>query len=112
MASQRKLRRIQLITALQVFDPASSQLLGVVNDITVEGVGVRVREKMQVQQHYALRLALPAAINGASLLDVRGRCAWAGVSSNPDLFDVGFQFVDLAPDAVEVIEELIRRYQR
>lgn len=110
--SQRTLKRIQLIAALDVLHPATERLIGVVTDISPEGLGARSRQEFQSGHQYDLRVLLPAEILGQNHFDVTARCAWCRPSNNPALFDAGFQFVDATPDTIEIVEQLIRRYRR
>lgn len=112
MQSQRKLKRVHLIAALDVLHPETDRILGVVLDINEEGLAIRARQSFVVGSQYMLKILLPMELQGMQFVQVVGRCAWCRPSDNPDLSEAGFELVDVAPDVVEVIEQLIRRYRR
>ena len=112
MISRRKLKRFQLITQLHVLEGEAHRPFGMVLDINVEGLSLRAPEVLGMNKTYRLRVELPGEIRGTSSFDVTARCAWCAKSDNPDLFDAGMQFVGISPDAVEAIEELVRRFRR
>lgn len=112
MLHHRKLKRIELIAALDVFDTSREERLGVLIDITTEGLGVKVRERPVLGETYGLRVRLPTVIQGVEAVDVQAKCAWCAETDNPALFRCGFQFLEILPDTIEVIEELIRRFKK
>lgn len=110
--SQRKFKRIRLIAALEIYDLATEHMLGVVQDLTTEGIGALVREPVKQGECYSLRLCLPGADAVNWSVEVSARCRWCRSSANPALQEAGFEFVEIVPDVTEAIESLIRRYQR
>ena len=112
MSSKRKFKRYALITALDVVDVATNEQAGMLVDISTEGVGIRTRHTYQKDDMFRLRIALPVTLLGADTIEMDARCAWSGRDDNPDLFMVGFQFMNVMPDVVEIIQTLILRYQK
>ncbi len=112
MGNQRTFKRFQLVTTFPVMDPAGVKQLGVVIDISAEGLGVRVVEAMEPQRRYGLRVVLPEAIGGEHSVLLNTTCRWCRRSSNPDLFDAGFSLEEITPDIAELIEQLIQRFGR
>ncbi|MDA0577786.1 MAG: hypothetical protein O3B24_06780 [Verrucomicrobia bacterium] len=112
MNSQRKLKRFQLITTLVALDPMGVKQVGVVVDLTVEGLGLSVMEALEVGRRYSMRVLLPDTLNGVDHFLVTGACRWCRRASNPDLYDVGMLLENVPPDITEIIEEVIRRFGR
>ena len=108
--NQRKLRRRQLITSLPVHDLDSGALLGVVHDITTEGLCLRAPDAKEQERCYRLQVGLPEGWPGLNSVVVSARCAWCLASDVPGVFLAGFQFLDILPDGVDAIEQVIIRY--
>lgn len=109
---KRKLKRIRLICSLEVFDRVSGERLGLVEDITVEGMRVKGPSLLETNRMIPVRLQLPSEIEGRLDVGLDARCTWARPSDTPGLFEVGLQFVDAPSDAIEILDMLIRRFQR
>jgi hypothetical protein len=73
---------------------------------------MRGRSPLNVGDVSKLVLDLPAEINGVTSIEVTGRCAWCTPDDNPDLYRIGFEFVDGSDENGVVIDELIRRFRR
>jgi len=112
MSSSRKLKRVNLVSELQVRDAGTDEPIGVTFDISTEGVGVRGPSPLKVGDISELVLSLPAEIKGLTSVEITGRCTWCKRDDNPDLYRIGFEFVDGSDENVVVIDELIRRFKR
>ena len=108
----RKLKRIRLVSYLDVYEGDEDRRVGQLLDITVEGLGIRAIVPYTQNRIYQLRVMLPTELQGVDAFTVDARCAWVGDAGVPGITLVGFQFVDISPATVEVIEELISRFQR
>ena len=112
MKWKRKLKRRPLITYLEVTIKADGHALGRADEITIEGMHVLACEALGVGVPYALSVKFPVELKGMLRFDVIARCVACARSSNPDLHDLSLQFLDISPDAVEAIEDLISRFAR
>lgn len=112
MESRRKLKRIRLVSGLETYDVSTGRLAGHVADITVEGMRITGPAPIGLGELVKLRVVLPAAICGCKDFTVKGLCRWKMDTDNPAIRDMGFQFEDVGPDIVEIIEGLIQRYGR
>jgi len=110
--AKRKLKRVRLICSPEVYDALDGRLLGLLDDISVEGISLRGPIFMQTNAVRRVRVRLPCEIEGRTEIETDAECMWACKSDLPDLFDSGMRFVDPLPDVVEVIEILLRRFQR
>ena len=110
--AKRKLKRVRLVCSLDICEGQGGQLLGRVEDLTAEGMRIRGPIFLETSSIGPVRLRLPSEIEGRTELDFDVECMWSCESDVPDLFDSGLRLYEPLPDVVEVIETLIRRFQR
>lgn len=81
-------------------------------NINTEGVGIMCSARVGKGQSYSLRIALPNTILGQDWFDAQADCMWAIEHRESGETLAGFRFTETLIDAVEIIECLIRDYQR
>jgi len=109
---KRKLRRIRLVCSLPVTDRDTGEQLGFLEDITVEGMRVKGPSFLETGRIVHASLQLPEEIECRTEVELDARCAWSAQSDTPGLYDAGFMFIDTPWEATEIIDTLIRKFQR
>jgi hypothetical protein len=112
MAKRRKLKRIRLVCNLQVTEKGSRALLGLLEDITVEGMRLRSNRIIETGRVLSAIITLPCELHGCTRIELQAKCVWGRKTDHPDLYDNGFQFFEVMPSETEVIETLIQRFKR
>ena len=110
--SRRKFERYELIAFLSVSELSDNRAFGSVVNINTEGVGIMCSAAVVKGQSYSLRIALPNEIQGQDWFDVHAECMWTIEQRESGTVLGGFRFNGALVDAVEIIECLIRDYQR
>ena len=108
----RRLKRYELIAFLAVWDRQSGECVGHLVNITAEGVGMTCPGPLDESKTYEFTVELPSQILGFDSIDVDADCSWMRKNEESELLLGGFLFLAPTVDVVEVIEELIRLYQR
>ncbi len=107
MRNQRKLKRRHIIYYLRVLDRNSGQLIGQLIDITTEGVKLISENPIDPQTFLQLRMLLPEEINRKSEICFDVESLWCKRDINPNFFSIGFVFVDILQEDVNIIKNLI-----
>ena len=108
----RRLERVRLIYFLRVFDAMSGDLLGQMVDLTTDGIMVIGESPVVARQKHTLRMDLPHNIPLGGRLELEARCKWCRRDPSGGFYNMGFQIVDLGPDAHRVVQQLIERFYR
>jgi len=110
--NKRKLKRIKLVCALPVFDRDHGEQLGMLENITTEGLGLRGPNFIKTGSTFRVTLQLPSEIEHRAEVDIDVCCVWSAESGTPGLYDAGFCFLNPSCETSDIIEELIRDFQR
>ncbi len=111
MVEKKRLKRRNLLYYLKVFDRDSNKQVGRMVDITIEGM-MLISEKPFVAGYvFQCKMELPDEIGKGSEIFFNAKCAWCKKSDNPDIYDNGFQLLNVSQDDIEVIESLIRWFK-
>ncbi|MFT5239611.1 MAG: hypothetical protein ACI9OU_000244 [Candidatus Promineifilaceae bacterium] len=110
--THRKLERYELIAFLSVTETSNHIAFGNVVNINTEGVGIMCSVMVEKGQSYSLRIALPKEILGQVWFDVHAECMWLTEQQESGKMLAGLRFDEARIDAIEIIECLIRDYQR
>ena len=108
---RRKAPRHNLVQYLQVYDQETRDLLGRVVDVSRSGMMVVGNQPYAPEQGTRrLRMMLPANFDERPHIDFEAECRWSGPDVNTDLYDGGFEFVNVTDDLKDtldlVVEEL------
>jgi hypothetical protein len=110
MGEKRELRRRHLIYYLRVFDRNTDQLLGHLVNITPQGIMLISEEPLAVDVVFQLRMKLPSAMVEFEYLDFEAKSIWNGKDSNPNFYDTGLKLIDVAPERIAIVDDLIGRF--
>jgi hypothetical protein len=110
--THRKLERYELIAFLSVTETSNNIPFGNVVNINMEGVGIMCSVMLEKGQSYSLRIALPKEILGQFWFDVHAECIWITEQQESGKIPAGLRFDQARIDPIEIIECLIRDYQR
>jgi hypothetical protein len=113
LEDRRKEARELVVEFTLVYDSAQGSLLGYLRDLTAQGAQVSGNKKLSVGSPVSLSIELPRDLPGVIesnlLLDAKVvRCI--EVTERPPSYAVGFEFLNLQPMQIEVIEKLLQRY--
>ena len=107
MSERRKFKRHHLVFYLKVFLQETNELIGFLGDITHEGLLLVSEDAIESDKAYNLQMRLFPEENAEKSLLFTATCRWSRIAANPDLFEAGFQFVNVTPHDVSLIDDLI-----
>lgn len=106
--SPRRLRRHHLIFYLKVYDVQSGEQLGFLGDITIEGMMVMSKERIEIGQVYEIEVRNQSGLSQEQTVRCHARSVWCQTDVNPEYYATGFQFDSVPPDSEHAIRALIR----
>jgi PilZ domain len=95
-----------------VYDLDKGSLLGYLRDLTLKGALVIGEKTMAVDTQTRLAIELPGDIPGITnkRLTISARVARCVDDEGPNSYQLGFEFIDITPEQIQVIEALLERY--
>ena len=109
ISNLRKYQRHDIRQSIIVIDTMSGQQVGVLANISEEGLMIAAPSALDTETIYQLRLLLPNKISGADIIDVGVDCLWThGHESNVNMFWSGCHIIDFSEDSLEILQYLIR----
>jgi Uncharacterized low-complexity proteins len=105
--NKRALQRIQVFPYLQVFDGLKHDSLGMLIDITTQGMRLDGDQPFAIGTVYILQVVLPDAIPQVRTLELEGRCRWCKNTGETNSFHAGFKFENIAKKNLVIIQKII-----
>ncbi|MBT3189444.1 MAG: PilZ domain-containing protein [Anaerolineae bacterium] len=110
---RRKEARKLVVTFTLVYESKKGKLLGYLRDLTLNGAQVSGNKELDIGTEVSLYIELPSDLPG-----VRDEYLYIGakvarcitVTEEPASYAIGFEFTNLQPEQIEVIEILLKRY--
>lgn len=103
-------RHRHLFYYLKVFDARTGRLLGHLVDMTGEGLMLRNREPLPVDRNFAIRMELPAAVEGQTDVVLEARSVWCRPDANPDYYGVGFRLIAVPRSCRSLLRSMITKF--
>ena len=110
MEERRKLQRKYLAFFTRVFDRRTGEMLGHLANVTTQGAMIISEAPVVTREEFRLRMDIPEEIFGKDHLDFEARTIWCQADINPRFFNTGFQFSNIAPQDIDIIERIIVEY--
>jgi hypothetical protein len=110
MAERRKYNRKDLIFYSRVSDGKTGRALGNLLNITPDGAMVLSEKPIETDWSVELHIELPEKLANKPELVLAARSLWCQPDINPEFYDAGFQFQDVTPEDIQIIQRLIEEY--
>ena len=110
MQERRKASRKDLIFYSRVSDAITGRQVGNLLNITAGGAMVLCEKPIEPQIVMELHIELPDGIAEKSELVITAASVWHQSDINPEFYDVGFRFQEVAPEDQEIIQVLVKEY--
>lgn len=109
---RRKEPRKKLMAFTPVYDREKDVLLGYIRDLTMQGVLVIGEKKLSVGTRTTLEMELPGGLPGitATRMTISARVARCEEDKDTQTYSIGFEFSDLQPEQIEILQALLERY--
>lgn len=110
MDERRKFRRRDLLFYSRVYDAQRGTMVGNLLNITPQGAMVLTDKPLEEKTDLFLWIELPEGLADKSRFEVRAVSLWCKPDINPEFYDVGFEFTEIKPEDVLIIQRLIEQY--
>jgi hypothetical protein len=108
MEERRSFRRRHHFYYSRVFDESTKKMAGRLVDLTTEGMKIISEEPIESKKTFKFKLVLPKSIEGKKTLTIEAKSRWSKQASNPDLYDSGFELVNITAKKDRTIRQLIQ----
>ncbi len=108
MEDSRKYERRPARAYLGVFDSVNNQSLGMLVDISINGLQTVGETSCQAELNHELRIELHEEIGGSKTLLLYARCVWCKKRDADELYVTGFEFLSIGENTKKRIELLMQ----
>lgn len=107
---RRKLKRKYLVFFTRVFDRNSGQWFGNLADLSPEGLMLISEKPLPTGLDFSLSMDLPLDIFGTDRMDFDAHSIWCQPDIDPNFYNTGFKFADIAAQDAKIIQQIIEVY--
>jgi len=114
MTNSRQESRKKLMAFTPVYELKHKVLLGYINDLTLKGAMVSGQKALEVNWSMTIGIEFPEAppTMAATRIVLPARVAWCRQDDeSPQYFNIGFEFTEVSPENLKIIEAVLERYQ-
>lgn len=110
MEERRKVKRRFLLYYMRVYDYATRHQIGNLVDITAEGMMVLSENAFSVGTTIRLRMELTEDVADKPFLEFTARSKWCKPDITPNLYNIGFEILDLEPGDEQIVQRIIEAF--
>ena len=110
MQNRRKTNRRYLLYFVRIYDVATNQQIGNLVDITPQGVMIVSPESIPAGQAIRMRLELTTDVAEKPFMEFPTRTIWCHPDLDPNLYDSGFEILELSLEDSGIIEKIIETF--
>jgi hypothetical protein len=106
----RKQKRRQLIYNLRVYDRVDGRFVGLLVDVTTDGMMLLTKERIQEKRDFQMKLVSPYQTGGDDSVIFDAKSIWSRKDVDPEFFATGFQLRAIDQKDVARIKGLIKEF--
>ena len=110
MEDKRRTTRRFLLYYMRVYDVSTRQQIGNLVDITPRGIMVVSEHPIKEGQVTRLRMELTPEVSEKPFMEFSARSRWCKPDINPNMYNTGFEILELPPDDAKVILRIINEF--
>jgi hypothetical protein len=107
MEERRREQRTTVTRTITVEDAVYKDILGVLTDLSPQGLRIFGADPIEVGDELRLRLSLPEPVFGKNAIIVTAVCVWSKCDAASGQWLSGFQFSEVSRDAANLILGLL-----
>ncbi len=107
---QRRFDRKQLFYYLKVYHQTTNELVGYLGDISTEGLMIFSKQTVSLNSDYKFTINLDEELEMNDKLIVEARSLWQEKDANPEYFIIGFKYIDMDQENLDLVKYLIKKY--
>ena len=109
MKERRRLERRYLNYPLRVLDSYSNQLIGYIENITVEGIMLKSNQSFQINNRYQFKVLFGKEIHKTGHFEFSAECKWYDKDIYTGFYNAGFHLEDVSFEGIQILENIIDR---
>ncbi|MBE3119084.1 MAG: PilZ domain-containing protein [Candidatus Atribacteria bacterium] len=106
------MERTRLIYHLRVFNSANEEFLGHMVNITPKGMMLIGESPLTKGMKYSLRMDLPRNVMQERHVAFTAESTWCRLDPSGNFYSIGFRFVELDSEGLEMIQRLANDFYR
>jgi hypothetical protein len=110
MDDKRKIKRRYLLYYTRVYDASKQEQIGNLVDITPKGAMILGPDPLPEGQSLCLRIELSEDVSNKPHIELPAYVKWCHPDLDPSQYDIGFEFAEISPEDVAIIENIINTY--
>ena len=110
MHKERHLERRETLAYWPAKDAETGEAVGLVRDLTEEGVQMHSEHDFVVGHTFTMRIAVDATLAGTDKISLLVEVIWCSRSGVPGLYHAGFKIMDISDKARRSIRALIQAF--
>jgi len=110
MPERRTVPRKKFPLYMRVLDDDTQETLGHMVEVSTAGLKLETATALPIERDYYLRVELTPELADRPFIIFIARTKWCKVGIMPNLFQCGFQIVEIMPDDKEVFINLLEKY--
>jgi hypothetical protein len=110
MKDKRKIDRRFLLYYMRVYDAGTQKQIGNLVDITPRGIMVGSEHPLPEGQTTRLRLEVTDEVTDKPFLEFSAHSKWCEPDVIPNMYNTGFEILDLTPEDSEIINHIIEEF--
>ena len=111
MEDNRKMVRREIMFYSRVFDRKTGKHLGLLGNLTTDGLMIISEEPVEVETQFELRIELPEDIYPKNDINLSGESLWCDSDIDPKFFNVGFQILAICQQDLELIDIVVKEFE-
>jgi len=92
------------------FDQISNCRIGIVFDLSADGMMMITENRIEVPLILACRMALPAKVLGCDQLELSIEAKWCRQNDPTGVYETGFQFIDVTDHQQKLIQVILDKW--
>jgi hypothetical protein len=110
MKDKRKIDRRFLLYYMRVYDANTQKQIGNLVDITPRGIMVGSEHPLPEGQTTRLRVEVTDEVTDKPFLEFSAHSKWCEPDVIPNMFNTGFEILDLTPEDSKIIDHIIEEF--
>lgn len=110
MPERRTQPRKKFSLYMRVLDDDTQNTLGHMVEVSADGLKLETSTALPIGKDYYLRVELTPELADRPFIIFIARTKWCKVGIVPDLYQCGFQIIEIMPDDKEIFLNIFRRY--
>jgi hypothetical protein len=106
MDNRRKHERKRSETFPEVYDRNTNQMVGRLHEYSTGGIMLTGTERLPENTVFQFKMNLPQPDGKEHIVNFDARSVWSEKHINPEYFNTGFQFINIAQADIEAISGL------